>query len=264
MKPIYSLALFRSEHSAYEKPEAGAGRGVFFKGYLPALMRSFRSVYRDWELVIHHDNRVLEWEYFRVLEAMHARGLLRLVPKGTAWTLCGSMMFRLCPIFEEGADVVLCRDVDSLPTPRDRRAVDKWIASGHPCHAAHDSISHMGTPLLGGMVGFRAPWFREKVAKSWGAIIEECNEMGIDLNQHGADQQWLNRAVWPLAQKDGCVYDTPDTLGGKDDPRDDCDGYARGVGGAYHAGPVADWYDKHHPDEELLAIEREILGEVKP
>ena len=258
MKRVYSLALFRSQASAYEKPEAGEGRGVFFKGFLPALMRSVRSVYGDWDLVIHHDNRVLEWSYFRVLEEMHRRKLLKLVPRGDAFMLCSSMMWRLCPLFEKDADIVLCRDVDSLPTPRDRAAVDRWIASGKPCHAAHDSISHRGTPLLGGMVGFRAKWFCEKIAKSWAEVIEQCNEMKIDLDKHGADQLWLNRGVWPLAQNGSCQYDTPETLGEPKEPRDICDGWARGIGNAFAAGQVKDWYDVHHPDKELMEIEKEM------
>ena len=169
MQPVYSLALFRAASSAYEQPEAGAGRGVFFRGFLPALMRSIRSVYDDWQIVIYHDSRVTEWHYFRVFEEMHRRGLLKLVPRGEAFTLCGAMMWRFCPIFE-GVNYVICRDVDSLPTPRERIAVERWINSGKPVHAIHDSKSHRGTPLLGGMVGFQGQWFRDNVAASWGQV----------------------------------------------------------------------------------------------
>lgn len=256
MLRVYSVALFRAEASAYEKPEAGAGRGVFFRGFLPTLLRAVRSCFDGWHLVIHHDPRVMEWPYFRVLEALHERGMLTLVARGNAYTLCGSMLWRLCPIFE-GATHVVCRDVDSLPTPRERAAVERWINSGKPVHAMHDSPSHRATPLLGGMVGFHGPWFREHVAESWGAVIGQCKAYGINLDEHGADQRWLNQQVWPLVKDGLCRYDTPETMGIPTEGRDLCGGHARHVGGAYHAGPVADWYNIHYPDPAVLEAEKE-------
>lgn len=256
---VASYSLYRHPSSAYEQPEAGAGRGRFFYGYLATLVRAHSSCFSGWQLWIHHDDRAPECDYWPVMLKLHEAGRLRLIPMGQAHTHIGSMLWRLCPVFEPGVTHVICRDIDSLPTPRERAAVERWVNSGKPIHAMHDSVSHRGTPLLGGMIGIHAPWFRDNVAKSWGEIVGRMRARGFDLNKHGSDQLWLNAEVWPLVKDFLCQYDTPETLGRPTEPRDICGGDARHVGGAYFAGLVAQWYDANYPDSDLFKIEQEAL-----
>jgi len=247
---VSSYSFFRHKDSAYEQPEAGEGRGRFFINYLPAIVRAHHSVFPEWDMVIHHDERVMEYNYFVVLEEMHRQGLLRLEYMGEAETLCGSMLWRMKPVWDEEVDATICRDIDSLPTPRERKAVDRWLDSGKGFHAMQDSISHRGTLLLGGMVGFLhsfGPLY------SYSDFRREILLLNIDYNRHGADQValagifkgWLNHLQ----------LDDKKTLGKKVEERDKL---ASHIGGAYHTLPVIKWYDEHEPNWKILQIEQDL------
>jgi hypothetical protein len=251
---VVSYSLFRSAASAYESERAGAGRGVFFRGYLPAVVRAHRSVYPDWEMRIHHDERVTEWGYFRVLERLRDRGALKLIPMGPVPTLCGGMLWRMVPTWDSGVEIVVCRDIDSLSTPRERRAVERWIAGGKPLHSMQDSESHSSCRIMGGMLGYRTDFMRS-VYPTPDALQASMRASGIDFDKHGADQRFLVRDFDQYDKAGMLALDDRAALGPKDDPRDECGGGARHVGGAYHAGPVAKWYDENRPDKLILECE---------
>lgn len=252
---VVSCALYRHAASAYESERAGAGRGVFFKGFLPAVIRAHRSVYPDWELQIRHDEQVVVWPYWKVLQLLQEAGAgVKLIPMGEAHTLCGSMLWRLYPAFDASSEAVICRDIDSLPMPRGRRAVQRWLGSGEPFHSMQDSRSHSSARIMGGMLGLLARSLRE-VFPDRHALESAIVTSGIDMNKHGADQAFLHKALggWNVR------LDTPDTLGDRTqtgDPRDTCGGHAVHEGGAFHAQPVARWYDLMFPDKLILDCEK--------
>jgi hypothetical protein len=231
---IYSVAFFRSDASAYESERAGAGRGVFFVNYLRSLVRAFWIVYGPdgWRLEIRHDDRVREFAYFKALERMQDAGLLKLIPKGPVPSLCGGMLWRMDPLWEPETKYLLCRDLDALPTFREKRAVNRWIDYGvHSIHSIHDSVSHAGCGLMGGLVGFDAPICRDKIPRP----------PYESLNTHGDDQRWLMSTVAPLFEG-GIRQDTPDTLGPRDHALDVLGSH---LGGAFHVDPLVRWVDEN-------------------
>ena len=239
---VYSLAFFRHEASAYESPKCGASQGCFFVNYIRAITRMHPAVYPDWEMWIYHDDRVTQYPYWKAMERMQEAGLLKLIYAGKAETLCGSMLWRLKPAWAEGVDRFVCRDVDSLQTPRERKAVDRWVASGKPVSALHDSQSHSSASLMGGMTGFRAGWFKA-MWPSYDVVLQLATMRGIDLNRHGADQTWLNSEVYP-ATRGGEEVSNEDrsTLGGRDHILDQLCAH---IGGAYHVEPVVKFFDEN-------------------
>lgn len=185
---VCSYAFFRHDASAYEHPNAGDSQGKFFVNFLRVLVRAHHACFSGWELRIHHDDRVRSMSYFKALERMHEAGLLRLVPMGEAKTLCGAMLWRMLPGDEPDVEVVVCRDVDSLPMPHDRRAIEEWLKTGKAAHVMHGSESHSG--VMGGTFSFRPAAIKPpRAMPSWRAWIAH-NEPR--LNYHGADQHLLN------------------------------------------------------------------------
>jgi hypothetical protein len=251
---VVSYAFFRNDASAYESDRCGASKGKFFVGFLPAVVRAHHSVYPDYELRIHHDERVREYPYFRVLESLASRGMLRLVAMGEAHELCESMLWRLAPCWDESVDRVICRDVDSLSTPRERLAVEEWIAGGKPIHSIHDSPSHKGALILGGLCGFRAEYIRSRF-ETVDFLYYWIRWHGLPLTKLGDDQRALTR----LFQNIPIHHFHGPYTGPHPDPRDQCGGHARCLGGAYHAHEVAKWYDEHHPNETIIKCEKELL-----
>lgn len=109
--------------------------------------------------------------------------------------LCKMMLHRIRPIFTGNYDRLLCRDLDSLISYRERQAVEYWISTGRIVHCMTDSVSH-NIALMGGMVGFMCKQFKEIMAVM---EFDDLVRMGrhIDYSVKGADQDFLNRVVLP-------------------------------------------------------------------
>lgn len=258
MKRVVSYSFFRHQKSAYEHPNCGEAQGRFFVNYLPTLVRAHHAVWTGWELRIHHDDRVRDFKYFRALEHMDRVGLLKLVSCGEAKTLCGAMLWRLKPLFDMEVEYVVCRDVDSLPMPRDRRMVEEFIGSGTAVHGILDSVSHSG-PLMGGMVAFECSRLRSTGHASVESLMRAGDALAINYNEHGADQRMLNGVVYPYLAPYTMIHCKKDLgyLSFKTLPvaEQACeqDRLANHVGGAFDAASAKAWYDAH-PFPELETI----------
>lgn len=257
---VVSIAFYRDFNSCYESERAGAGRGVFFVNYLRAVVRGHWAVFPDWQLWIHHDELAREFPYFKVLERMQERKLLKLIPMGTSKALCLSMLWRMLPCWNLDVDRVLCRDLDAFPTPRERRAVDKWIASDRAISAMHDSESHGSAALMGGLVGFKCDWIRN-LWSGWEWFVDQARIFEIDLSQHGSDQRLLNASILPHAG-DQLAWEDKASLGPKDEALDTLTNH---LGGAFHVDPAVAWL-KAHPEycPKLAEIEACEDGWVQP
>ena len=256
---VCSYSFFRHEASAYESPRCGEAQGRFFVNYLRTLTRAHLAVWPEWELRIYHDDRVREFPYFRVLTELHKEAVINLVPMGEAKTLCGAMLWRILPMFDPAVRYLVCRDVDSLPMPRDRKMVDEFIKSGAVVHAIHDSISHSG-PLMGGMVAFDAENFRTRTGhRSIGTLLDAGINLGINWNLHGADQKFLNGVVYPYLAPATFIHTKRDdrpyqAMCTKPVVPQECDQdrLANHVGGAFDVEGAYKYYTSVHQQSEKL------------
>ena len=249
---VYSLAFFRSEFSGYESPRAGTSQSIFFDNFLPSVVRAFRAVWKGWELRIHHDERCKDRSNWPLLERCAKAGMLRLVPMGESKTLCGSMLHRLEPINDSSVEWMVCRDVDSLPMHRDRKMIEQAIALGAKTHLILDSESHSG--LMGGMSAFHhdtLPYFQASTRD------------GIDMNQHGADQRYLNREIWPHVRSETVIHQRrrdiqyPEAM--KTFPvapqETELDKVVRHIGAGYNRELAMEVLKRLYPDPELDKLE---------
>ncbi len=183
MKKVISLALF--------------GDGTRYAAYTPAFVRAHLTLFpqaEGWELRVHHDDHLDSTEGGRLLRALAARGLVRLVAMGEA-PLTRAMLWRMTPVWDPEVDYVFARDIDALPTPRDRACCDRFIESGCDVHTVHDSRSHDG--IMGGLSGYQAETFRQITGFTSPAEMVAFGD-GVNDGQwarHGFDQEVLNRLV---------------------------------------------------------------------
>lgn len=188
----YSIFGYNQE---YEK-------SLSFKSYLRGLHLNIRVaevLYEDWDVVIMVDQSVVQSPYWPLL-CRYNETQGKVVHAMPTAELCRMMLYRLYPMFliDDGKltyDRVICRDTDSLLSYRDRQAVEYWCRGPKVAHAITDSISHSIT-LMGGMIGFQPGPFRERMGTGIFATLMELTK-GIDLNQKGSDQDFLNRYVLP-------------------------------------------------------------------
>ena len=189
---IVSLSFFRDQASQYEIEACGENRGRFFSNFMPSLIRAWWAVWgSEWSLEIAHDDRVKELNSWPLLLELERRSLIRLRDFGVSQTLCGSMLERMHPIYQDGVEVVVCRDIDSLPMHRDKVMVEQFIASRGIVHSIHDSESHSG--VMGGTLAVKAPAFRERIPRE---MFEQAKN-AWDLRIHGSDQDFLNTVIYP-------------------------------------------------------------------
>jgi hypothetical protein len=164
-----------------------------FNSYLRGLainIRMARLIYPHWDIIVQTDQSTYEgWK--ELLEAWPIK--LEVHQNGVPLTL--AMLWRLRPCFDLNYTHVLCRDLDSPLTYRERQAVEYWMNRDKAAHAITDSVSH-DVPMLGGMIGFRPQYFRDKVGvSSWGDMIRL--RPNYNWEQKGSDQQFLRDIIYP-------------------------------------------------------------------
>lgn len=211
MNRVVSYSYFRNANSCYEKQKGNSA--LQFEQFLALLVRAHHVLWSGWRLRIAHDDEVTKLPYFQKLERMAGSGLLELAPFGKSKTLCGltGMLERMRPIFEGDAEVVVCRDIDVIPAPFDRRAVEEWLASGKAVHVVHWSKEHSG--YMGGTTSVRSARFRELIhCNSLEKFIERGATAGLSYHIHGDDQHLLNNHM-PLMARETLVHDLHHIVG---------------------------------------------------
>ena len=192
MKGAISYSLF-----GYDRERA---ENCFsFDSYLRGLainIRMARLVYPGWDIILQTDKSTYEgWK--ELLDAYPIK--IEVHQDGVPLTL--AMLWRLRPCFDLEYTHVLCRDLDSPLTYRERQAVEYWMNRDKAAHAITDSISH-DVPMLGGMIGFRPQYFRDKMGVStWGDLIRL--KPNYDWSKKGMDQTFLRDVVYPKFAQHG-------------------------------------------------------------
>ena len=180
-RKVISLALF--------------GANTRYAVYAGSVVRAYRTLFPDAEIWVHHDEDLDSTAGGRVLRRVAERGIVRLVAMVEA-PLTAAMLWRVHPIWEPGVDFVFARDIDALPTPRERYCVDRFVVSGMILHTVHDSSSHDG--IMGGLSGFEAEGFR---ARTGLASLDDLYQLASFSREkwatHGTDQDALNGKIAP-------------------------------------------------------------------
>lgn len=201
---VVSYAYFRSPTSVYEKEKGDSA--LQFEQFIRMLVRAHHVIWRGWEMRLYVDDHVKtlpSWpmieRYSRTeasyrLEGRHnfLNTLLTVVNCGPAEDLCKSMLWRMIPAFQGQDKIVACRDVDSVPMPRDREAVEEWLSTDKTVHVIHDAAPHSG--VMGGTTTVRSHRFQDLVGSR---TMEQFLAHGHDLDwkKQGADQHLLNRLL---------------------------------------------------------------------
>ena len=104
-----------------------------------------------------------------------------------------SMFWRFWAAADPTVERFISRDVDSRLMPRDKVAVDAWIASGRGFHVVRDHPSHSLYPMSGGLWGAKRGALPQ--------VMELIAAFPTDSN-YLTDMNFLNKLVWPIAMAD--------------------------------------------------------------
>lgn len=174
-----------------------------FSSYLRGLMlclRFNRLIYPEWQSVLNTDHATYG-AFEPLFKALEDKGTLIVKLNKNGAQLCEAMLWRLKPIYHGGYTHVLCRDLDSLSTYRERQAVQYWVdQKTKAAHAITDSVSH-DLPMLGGMIGFMPEHFTTRTGTN--DFTSLINLKRMDFSTKGSDQTFLNQALYPLFAEKG-------------------------------------------------------------
>jgi len=175
---VVSLSIF-----GYNKKHSQCFSFNTFLKYLSFDIRVFDSVYNGWKIYLTAD-RESYLAYKKYFDYLADNNIILLNVKDYE-NIGKAMLWRLDPV--SFADRFICRDIDSLPTHRERMAVEHWIINDTIAHSMNDNLAHT-VPLMGGMIGFKKESF----------TIVIYNEIEFDLSHKGSDQYFLQYYIYPL------------------------------------------------------------------
>lgn len=173
----------------------------YLRGFMLNI-RLARLLYPNWGIILHVD--MATFQHYEILRDLQSERLVRIVICDPA-PLTKAMLWRMKPMFEFGADqfpkydYVICRDLDSPLTYKERLCVQEWMNSGKAAHAICDSVSHT-IPMMGGMVGFMPRHFTER---TWYLTWEKMVNQEFPYEVKGTDQHLLCDCVYPHFAKKG-------------------------------------------------------------
>lgn len=167
--------------------------GLYSRGAVENA-RLVPSLYPGWTCRIYHDDSVPP----NVLAELDALGVERVVmPPGNGPVI--GLYWRFLASDDPTVRRFVCRDCDSRVGPRERAAVEAWIASGKPFHVMRDHPLHselMLAGMWGGIAGLLPPLE---------PLIERFASAEADRWQ---DQRFLRSHLWPLIAEDCLVHDS--------------------------------------------------------
>lgn len=121
--------------------------------------------------------------------------------------------WRMAPLWSDETEILLCRDVDSVPSPREVRSVKKFTATNLPVHSLRGHKNH-SWKFMAGLIGFNRPVLKMEWPPSLPATFEDYLGEGLRNTRfaywtHWSDQELLERTLGTIWAR---TVDTP--LGG--------------------------------------------------
>jgi len=180
-----------------------ADKGFPFSTYLLGLsfnMKLAELLYPGWDICLMLERRTYESNLKPIFDyhIEFKKLKVRLIDDGY---LCWQMLKRMMPVFGGEYEAVVCRDLDSPLSYRERQAVEFWLQRGKAVHAITDSVSH-NVAMMGGMVGFKPDQFTRLINCDTFEQMTALRTRALDYRKKGADQTFLNEDIFPIIEAD--------------------------------------------------------------
>lgn len=125
---------------------------------LPALISINKIFYPDFEIVFYISPDIIQNPLFKLIEESIKNGDVRIEIMDYDYNYTEPTVWRFKPIIESSVDVLLCRDIDSIPNEAEIKATRFFIENekykmtsirSHKFHNSYDTI------VLAGLCAFR-------------------------------------------------------------------------------------------------------------
>jgi len=163
---------------------------------IPSMVLLNRLIYPDFDIVIHISSNIKEKPLYSLLLKLQENDLISLVEIKSDYTDTEPTLWRYKPLLNKECDILLCRDIDSLPTVDEVRSTKYFIESDYKVTTIRSHTNHTspGTIMLAGLCGFRTKHlnldldFNDmlKMRGSWGL------DQGFLIGSITKDQDWTS------------------------------------------------------------------------
>lgn len=168
------------------------GSELLYSQGLIASIESYQVLFPGWRPVVFTGDSVDH----QILNTLEDEIGALVVPMREYPENSSAMLWRYLAVDLVAGQAVIFRDADSLATPRERSAIDEWLALGKDAHIMRDHENHT-LPIMGGMWGMRLP--------SKLKMTSLISDYGPD-HEFSGDQRFLRSVVYPLISKSCVVH----------------------------------------------------------
>jgi len=166
---------------------------------LPAMVVLNRLLYPDFKIYIYISSNIKNNPLYALLVLLQDKGHISLVEIELDYSNTEPTLFRYKPLLNQECDVLLCRDIDSLPTVDEVRATKYFIESEFRATTIRSHTNHTceGAVVLAGLCGFR-PKTIDLEYKSFDCLMNDATgEWGFDQNflirSLTKDKRWTSK-----------------------------------------------------------------------
>lgn len=168
---------------------------------IPALMAVNNILYPNAKVKIHISKEIETNPLFEILSRISESMNVELVFMPYEYINTEPTMWRYKPLFDKEADVVLCRDIDSLPNEDEIRSTLFFLKENkYKTHTLRTHTNHgsPGTIILAGLCGFRPKeiYFLNNISFDAYYSHFKSSNWGLDqnslINLFVRDQNWTS------------------------------------------------------------------------
>mmetsp|Transcript_26556 Transcript_26556/g.57614 ORF Transcript_26556/g.57614 Transcript_26556/m.57614 type:complete len:381 (-) Transcript_26556:186-1328(-) len=221
---LHVVAAGELPHTSEAEPETTANRtrptlALSYSLYGPKpkygvgminVVTRMPKTFPGWQVWIYHDNTVAR-DVMRVLSRPQLRHvkLVNVEKEFPPWVHreLNPMTWRFLIASDQRVDAFAIRDSDSLPSARERAAVDEWLRSGKAFHIIRDHMMHNPkdfAPILGGMWG----GLHRAVPHMDQLLRRHYSKQKVGKKKYADDQDFLWQTIMPLAYNDCLQHDS--------------------------------------------------------
>lgn len=156
-------------------------------------LKLIRENFPSWSTFVYHAADVPQTILTRIQEFPR----VFLKPTGVYGPI--NMIHRFFAIDEDAVDTMVVRDADSRIHARDRWTINEWLKSEKKAHIVRDHMLH-NAYIMGGVWGLKKGLLIQTITNLFEAYKSQHR------NEHGADQHFLARVIYPLICNDALYH----------------------------------------------------------
>ncbi len=124
---------------------------------IPAMYIINSIIYNDFVMKVYVSENISEHRLYPLLTELNKRDNFVLYKTNIEYKNTEPTMWRMMPLWNKDTDILLCRDIDSLPTINEIKATKAFIDSDYLIHTMRTHRNHNSQPtrILAGLCGFK-------------------------------------------------------------------------------------------------------------